>query len=88
MNAGSAPGPSDLHAEHLLVTIKYALPNRTDKALEATTRLVNVLAAGEIPEVAAFYFCGSRLYARNRKSGGVGQITVRNIPCCAFLLVC
>ena len=74
--AGSAPGPDGLRAEHLKVAVKLSPPNRTDKALEAITRLVNVLAAGGLPEAAAPYFCGARLYAGNKKSGGIRPIAV------------
>ena len=59
--AGSAPGPSGLRAEHLKAAVKSGPPNRTDKALEAITRLVNILAAGELPKEAAPYFAGARL---------------------------
>ena len=43
------------------------------------TKLVNVLAAGELPEEDAPDFCGARLYAGNKKSGGVRPIAVGNI---------
>ena len=46
---GSAPGPSGLRAEHLKVAIKSVPRNRTDKAIDAITKLVNVLAAGDLP---------------------------------------
>ena len=77
--AGSAPGPSGLRAEHLKAVVKSAPPNRTDKALEAVTRLVNVLAAGELPEEAAPYFAGARLYAGKKKSGGIRPTAVGNL---------
>ena len=77
--AGSAPGPSGLRAEHLKAATKSAPANRTDKAVEALTKMVNVLAAGQLPEEAAPYFSGARLYAGNKKSGGIRPIAVGDI---------
>ena len=79
--SGSAPGPSGRRAEHLKAAVKSAFPNRTDKALEAVPRLVNVLAAGGLPEEAAPYFAGARLNVGSKKSGGIRPIAVGNILC-------
>ena len=68
--SGSAPGPSGFRAEHLIEAVKYAPANRSEKALEAVVKMVNVLAAGDIPDEAVPYFCGARLYAGNKKDGG------------------
>ena len=76
---GSAPGPSGLRAEHLKVAVKSAPANRSDKALEAVTKMVNVLAAAAIPDEAVPFFCGARLYAGNKKSGGIRPIAVGDI---------
>ena len=35
------------------VSIKSAPPNRTDKATEAITKLVNAMAVGKVPEQVA-----------------------------------
>ena len=72
-------GPPGLRAEHLKVVINSAPTNRTDKALEAVTKIVNVLAAGELPEEAAPIFSGARLYAGNKKCGGIRPIAVGDI---------
>ena len=77
--AGSVPGPSGLRAEHLKVVVKLAPGNRTEKGLEALTKLVNCLAAGDLTEEAAPYFCGARLYAGNKKSGGIRPIAVGDV---------
>ena len=78
---GSAPGPSGLRAEHLKAATKSAPSNRSDKALESVTKLVNSLGAGQLPDEAATFFCGARLYAGNKKSGGIRPIAVGNILC-------
>ena len=76
---GSSPGPSGLRAEHLKAAIKSAPANRKEKALEAITKMVNVLAAGELPKEAATYFSGARLYAGKKKCGGIRPIAVGDI---------
>ena len=77
--AGSAPGPSGLRAEHLKIATFKVPTNLTAKAIEAITKLVNVLAAGNLPEYAAPYFTGARLFAGNKKCGGVRPIAVGDI---------
>ena len=79
---GLAAGPSGLRAEHLKVAINYPPTNRTNKVLEAVTKMVNVLAAGELPEEAVPFFSGARLYAGNKKCGGIGPIAVGDIIRC------
>ena len=75
---GSAPGPSGLRPEHLKIALQAA-PNRKDKALQALTRLVNKMAAGEVPATVAPYLSGERLHAANKKDGGIRPIAVGNI---------
>ena len=77
--AGSAPGPSGLRAEHIKVAVKKVPRNRTEKALDAVTKLVNVLGAGFLPEEAAPYFSGARLFGGKKKCGGIRPIAVGNI---------
>ena len=76
---GSAPGPSGLRPEHLNVTLKMAPANRTDKAGAALTRLVNIMARGEVPEEVAPYLCGARLHGALKKDGGLRPIAVGNL---------
>ena len=85
---GSAPGPSGLRAEHLKVAIKSIPRNRTDKAIDAITKLVNVLAAGDLPNEAAPFFCGARLYGGKKPSGGIKPIAIRRLvsKCFSFSL--
>ena len=76
---GSAPGPTGLRAEHLMAAIQSAPPNRRAKALEAVTRLVNVLSDGDVPEEVAPYLSGARLQAGIKKCGGLRPIAVGNL---------
>ena len=85
---GSAPGPSGMRPEHILVTLQAA-PGRRDKALQGLTRLTNVMAGGGVPEEVAPYLCGARLHAALKKDGGIRPIAVGNLlrrlvgKCCA-----
>ena len=76
---GSAPGPSGLRPEHLIVALKGAPANRTDKAGAALARLVNLMVRGEVPEEVASFLCGARLHAALKKDGGLRPIAVGNL---------
>ena len=52
---GTAAGPTVLRAEHLRAATLSAPPNRRAKALEAVSRLVNIMTAGDVPEEVAPY---------------------------------
>ena len=85
---GSAPGPSGLRPEHLLVAV-WAAPGRRDRALQGLTRLVNMMVKGGVPASVAPFFCGARLHAALKKDGGVRPIAVGYLlrrlvgKCCA-----
>ena len=79
---GSAPGHSGLRAEHLKVTVRSSPPDRTDKATEAITNIVNIMVAGKVPVKVAPFLCGARLYAAKKKDGGIRPIAVSNILHC------
>ena len=49
------------------------------KAIDAITKLVNVLAAGDLPNEAAPFFCGARLYGWKKPSGGIRLIAIGDI---------
>ena len=59
--------------------ISSAPHNRSGQALQALSKLVNVLGAGELPEEAAPYFAGARLYGGKKKCGGIRPIAVVDI---------
>lgn len=76
---GSAPGPDGLRAEHLKVAIKTT-PSRQDKAEEAITKFVNMMAAGSVPDAVAPFLSGARLHAGKKKDGtDIRPIAVGNI---------
>ena len=72
---GSAPGPSGLRPEHLRVTLKGAPINRTEKAGAALTRVVNLMAKGEVARAVAPYLGGARLHGALKKDGGLRPIS-------------
>ena len=76
---GSAAGPSGLRPEHLKVAVKSPSPNKSDRALEALTKVVNLAVAGKVPEAVAPFLCGARLHAANKKAGGIRPIAVGNL---------
>ena len=76
---GSAPGPSGLRAEHLRAATQSAPPNRRARALEAVTRLVNIMSAGDVPDSVAPYLSGARMQAGLKKDGGLRPIAVGNL---------
>ena len=85
---GSAPGPDGLRPEHLRVALQAA-PGRRERALQSLTRLINMMAAGGVPDEVAPYLAGARLHAAKKKSGGLRPIAVGNLmrrlvgKCCA-----
>ena len=76
---GTAPGPSGLRAEHLKVAVKFAPPNRTDKATAAITKLVNIMGAVKVPDQVAPFLCGARLLGAVKKDGGIRPIAVGEV---------
>ena len=76
---GSAPGPSGLRAEHLKATIKCHAPNRSDRAAEAISKLVNVMGGGKVPDEVAPFLCGAGLFGALKKDGGIRPIAVGNL---------
>ena len=72
---GSAPGPSGLRGEHLKEAGGRANA-RGAATLGQLTRLVNLMAAGRMPEAVAPYFCGANLFAAKKKDGGLRPVAV------------
>ena len=54
-------------------------PGRQGAAEEAFTKLVNVMAAGDVPDNVAPFLCGARLHAGLKKSEGIHPSAVGNI---------
>ena len=59
--------------------MKGAPANRAVRAGAALTRVVNLMAAGRVPEEVAPYLCGARLHAAKKKDGGLRPIAVGNL---------
>ncbi len=72
--AGSAAGPDGLRPQHLLdlITCKEA----GQELVSATTSLVNLLLEGRCPPEVGTVLFGGRLFALQKKSGGVRPIAI------------
>ena len=56
--------------------MKRTTPGRQDNAVQAVTKLVNVMAGGHVPDTVAPFLTGARLHAGNKKDGGIRPIAV------------
>jgi len=72
--AGSAAGPDGIRPQHLLdlITCKEA----GQELVAAITELVNLLLEGRCPPAVASVLFGGRLFALEKKSGGVRPIVI------------
>ena len=72
--AGSAGGPDGIRPQHILdlITCKEA----GQDLVAAITQLVNLLLEGHCPPSAASILFGGRLFALEKKSGGVRPIAI------------
>jgi len=72
--AGSAAGPDGIRPQHILdlITCKEA----GQDLVAAITQLVNLLLEGHCPPSAASILFGGRLFALEKKSGGVRPIAI------------
>ena len=60
-------------------------PGRQGAAEEALTKLVNVMAAGDVPDYVAPFLCGARLHAGLKKRGGIHLIAGKASSVLRFL---
>ena len=65
---GSAAGPSGMRPEHFKAILKSSSANIVERSLVALVKLVNVMAAGKVPNSVAPYLCGARLQPPRRKT--------------------
>ena len=72
---GSAPGPSGLRGEHLKEPGGRANPCGA-ATLGQLTRLVNLMAAGCMPEAVVPYFCGANLFPDKKKDRHLRPVAV------------
>ena len=76
---GTAAGPSGMRPEHLISVLKSNSATLAEKALVALTKLVNVMAAGKVPNQVRPYLCGARLHAGKKKDSSLRPIAVGNL---------
>ena len=74
--AGTAPGPSGFRAQHLLDALAPAYRTTVIEQLAGVTSL---LARGAAPQVLAPHLAGAKLFAADKKDGGVRPIAVGEI---------
>ena len=61
------------------MVLKDSPANRTVKAISALSRVVNLMARGEVPPTVAPFLCGARLHAVIKKDGGLRPIAISNL---------
>ena len=76
---GSALGPSGVRPEHLKAVLKSPSPNKADKALQALTKVINLMIDGKVPKYVAPFLAGARLHAAKKRDGGIQPIAVGNL---------
>ena len=73
---GSAPGPSGLRPQHLLDALTASSKPAVLEQLAAATSL---LASGQVPVFLAPYLAGARVFAVQKKDGGLRPIAVGEV---------
>ena len=76
---GSAPGPTDLRANHLKEAILCPTPSRASSALQSISKIVNLLCSGQAPPDLMPHLCGATLLASQKKDGGHHPIAVGEV---------
>ena len=76
--AGTAPGPSGLRAQHLkdLTSGRNMAPHIAANVTKALIKVVNLFALGKAASGAAKFCAGANLFAANKKDGGIRPIAV------------
>ena len=59
--------------------LKSPSPNKADKALQALTKVINLMVDGKLPEDVSPFMAGARLHAVKEKDGGIRPIAVGNL---------
>ena len=79
--AGTAPRPSGLRAQHLkdLTSSRNMAPHIAANVTKALTKVVNLFASGKAASGAAEYCAGANLFAANNKDGGIRPIAVGDV---------
>ena len=91
--AGTAAGPSGFQASFLKGAVFCPNNRQASQTLSAVTKLVNLVAAGNLSREIAPFFCGARLHALRKNDAGavrpiaVGEVFRRLVAkCLAFKL--
>ena len=77
--SGTAPGPSGLRANHLKEAVLCPSPDRANGALQALSRVINLLCSGQAPSEVIPHLCGAALFASKKKGGGLRPIAVGEV---------
>ena len=59
--------------------VRSAPPDKSDRATEAITKIIDIMVAGKVPVRVAPFLCGAWLHAAKKKVGGIRPIAVSNI---------
>ena len=68
-----------MRPEHLKSVLKNTSAALVTKALGALTKLVNVIAAGKVPQQVRPFLCGARLVAGRKKDNSLRPIAIGNL---------
>ena len=68
-----------MRPEHLKSVLKNTSAALVTKALGALTKLVNVMAAGKVPQQVRPFLCGARLVAGRKKDNSLRPIAIGNL---------
>ena len=78
---GTAPGPSDLRADHLKEAVFCPSPRNASVALHSLCKFINLPCSGQVPSDVVPHFCGATLYGLKKKSDGLRPIAVGDVLC-------
>ena len=76
---GSAPGPSNLRANHLKEAVSCPSPGKAARATQALTRVVSLLCDGRAPSQIVPHLCGATLLPIQKKGCGLRPIAVGEV---------
>lgn len=76
---GSAPGASKWRAEHLLDALSIPAGDSAARISGPLTKVVNLLAKGEVPQEIGPWLAGAPLFPLRKKDGGVRPIAVGEV---------
>jgi hypothetical protein len=72
----TAPGPSQLKANHLKDALRTPAATPGNRVLTALTNLVNTLVQGKVPPKRTPFLCSATLHAAIKKNGGFMPVAI------------